>query len=500
VRYELAHEYLTHEIWQWMSAAEISRREAQELIAADLRAWTTFDSLRLGVDRLERYYEHARNLKIDENVGTLLLLSSVRHSRPHAVWVEAISKLHQTVQTRIAWSLLRFIATRSDDQRFEAAEAMAALDSDVVLSALSAADREIRHAALYMVGGLGLSSAQPILIEALKNADDGRSAELACLALGEIGGQGATEALIRQASSASVKIAAAAVRGLGSCIQKSAFPYLMTALWGQQSELIRAAQLGIAAAASAELSTYLADNIESTSDVNGRPISLSSRTRLSRILEGFDHARAGDKRLLAPFRQLIRADTISVDQFNTPWLVDGLRQIKDANSVSEADTLKNFKGKLRSADDVVAALEEYRIDSVATALAEGGAKSLPILRGLSSHDSNQVRLTILMALGDYADIRSDSSWRTYIRPSLLVRGLQDDDPGIRYYACLAVKNLKLIECVPFLRPLARDDVRGSWYTPSVGKRVSDAAHAALDSLRPESKVWRKDWQLDARPL
>jgi len=35
---------------------------------------------------------------------------------------------------------------------------------------------------------------------------------------------------------------------------------------------------------------------------------------------------------------------------------------------------------------------------------------------------------------------------------------------------------------------------------SVGKRVNDAAHMALDSLRPESSVWRKDWQLEARPL
>lgn len=500
VRYELAHEYLTHEIWQWMSPAEISRREAQELIAADLRAWTTFDSLRLGVDRLEKYYGHARDLKIDENVGTLLLLSSVRHSRPHAVWVEAISKLHRSVQTRIAWSLLRFIATRSDDQRFEAAEAMASLGSDVVVSALSATERDIRHAALYMAGGLDLSSAQPVLIEALENAEDERSEELACLALGEIGGQGAVEALISRASSTSVRVAAAAVRGLGSCLEEAAFPYLTAALWGHQSEMVRAAQLGIAAAVSTELSTYLADTIGANADVNGRPISLSPKSRLTRILEGFDHAREGDEQLLAPLAHLIRSDSIDVNQFSTPWLLDGLEQIKASHSASEKEERETIKEELLSADHVVAALDKYRTDTVALALAAGGAKSLPILRGLSWHDSDKVRLTILMTLGYYTDIRNDSLWRTYIRPSLLVRGLQDGNATIRYYACIAVENLKLIECVPFLRRLARDDSRGSWWTRKVGKRVSDAAHMALDSLRPESSVWRKDWQLEARPL
>jgi hypothetical protein len=500
VRYELAHEYLTHEIWQWMSPAEISRREAQELIAADLRAWTTFDSLRLGVDRLDRYYKHVRDLKIDENVGTLLLLSSVRHSRPHAVWVEAISRLHPSVQTRVAWSLLRFIATRSNDQRFEAAEAMASLGSDVVVSALSAAERDIRHAALYMAAGLGLSSAQPVLIEALENAEDERSEELACLALGEIGGQGAVEALIPRASSTSVRVAAAAVRGLGSCLEEVAFPYLTAALWGDQPEMIRAAQLGIAAAVSVEFSTYLADTIGTNSDVNGRPISLSSKGRLIRILEGFDHARVGDEQLLAPLAHLIRADSIETDQFSTPWLLDGLKRIKTDDAGSDKTSLEHIKEKFLSADDVVAALEKYRENSVAIALANGRSKSLPILRELSSHDSDQVRLTILMALWRYKNIQRDPVWRTYIRPSLLVRGLQDEDPGIRYYACLAVENLRLIECVPFLRLLTRDDARGHWWVVDVGKRVSDAAHMALDSLRPESSVWRKDWQLEARPL
>ena len=498
VRYELAHEYLTHDIWQWMSPAERSRREAQELIAADLRAWITFDSLRLGVDRLEKYYKHARDLKIDENVGILLLLSSVRHSRPHAVWVEAISRLDRSVQTRVAWSLLRFIAMRIDDQRFEAAEAMGALDSDVVVRALSAVEPEIRHAALYMAGGLRLSSAQPVLIQALENAEDDRSAELACLALGEIGGQGAVEALIRRVSSTSPQVAAAAVRGLGSCCEEAAFPYLAAALWGQQRDMVRAAQRGIAAAKSAELSTYLADTIGASTDVNGRPITVDSKGRLSRILEGFDGARAGDEQLLAPLAHLIRTHSIVADLFSTPWLIDGLKRIQTGES--KKPEWPQIRGKLLSANDVVAALEKYKEPSVARALANGGSRSLPIIRGLSSHNSDRVRITILMALAEYAGDEGDSVWRTYIRPSLLVRGLQDGNPGIRYYACLAVENLGLVECVPFLRPLARDDLRGKWWRIDVGKRVSDAAHMALESLRPESSIWRKDWQLEARPL
>jgi HEAT repeat protein len=483
-----------------MSPAEISRREAQELIAADLRAWTTFDSLRLGVDRLERYYEHAPNIKIDENVGTLLLLSCVRHSRPHAVWVEAISKLQRSAQTRIAWSLLRFIASRSDDQRFEAAEAMASLGSDVIMNALSSTERDIRHAALYMIGGLRLSSAQPVLIGVLESAKDERTKELACFVLGEIGGQLAVKALIPRTSSASVEVAAAAVRGLGSCLEAASFPYLMAALWGDQASMIRAAQLGVAAAASEGFSAYLAKNIEANSDVNGRPISLSSSSRLTRALEGFDHIRVGGDQLLTPLAHLIRADSIEETQFNTPWLIHGLKRIRFGDTASKQRDWENIEERLASADQVVAALDKYRTDSVARALADGGPKSLLILRGLSSHDSDQVRLTVLMALWYHGDDNNRSDWRAYIRPSVLVRGLQDDNPDVRYFACLAVKHLNVTECVPFIRPLARDSMRGGWWVSSVGKRVSDAASLALDSLRPESRVWRKDWQLDTRPL
>jgi HEAT repeat protein len=482
-----------------MTPAELSRREAQELIAADLRAWTTFDSLRLGVDRLERYYKHARDLKVDEHVGTLLLLSSVRHSQPHGIWVEAISKLPGSVQTRVAWSLLRFIATRTNEQRFEAAEAVAALDSDVVVRALNSPERDIRHAALFMAGGLSLSSAQPVLIEALRNIEDEQSAELTCLALGEIGGTGAVEVLVHHTSSASVRIAAAAVRGLGSCIEEAAFPYLMAALYEERPEMVRAAQRGIAAAVSMDLSSYLANAIEADTDVNGRSISISTATRLNRILEGFDRARNGDDQLVAPLAHLIRTNSIEADQFNAPWLAKGIKRIRTRKSVREKGSWERIKEKLLTADDVVAALRKYRTDSVAKALADAGSRSLPILRGLSSHDSDQVRLTILTALWYYQDIQSDATWRSYIHPSLLVRGLQDKNPGIRYFACLAVEHLGLIECIPFVRLLTRDDSRGQW-TRSVGPRVSDAANKALDSLRPESSVWRKDWQLEAKPL
>ncbi|MDD7936982.1 hypothetical protein PHK61_00970 [Actinomycetospora lutea] len=500
VRYELAHEYLTHEIWLWMSPAEISRREAQELISADLRAWTTFDSLRLGIDRLERYEKHAQNIKVDEDVGTLLLLSCVRYSRPHGVWVEAIRRLPQPAQMRISWSLLRFIASRPDNQRFEAAEAIASLGSSVIISALSAADRDIRRAALYMVGGLGLSSARPVLIEMLEKAEDERSEELACFALGEIGGKGVVQALIPRTSGRSVQVAAAAVRGLGACREAQAYPYLMAALWGTQPAMTRAAQLGVAAAASVELSIYLAANIETIADVNGHPVTIDSARRLSLILEGLDHARIGGDELLAPFASLIRAKPLEMKRYSCAWLVEGLRRISGGGMPAERPDRQRVKQKLLSADQVVAALERYRPDSVAHALARGGPRSLPILRGLSSHESDKVRLTVLMALWLYDESRIGATWRTHIRPSILVRGLQDDSPAVRYYACLAVKNLRLIECVPFLRSLARDDARGSWYVIDVGKRVSDAAHAALDALRPESRVWRRDWQLDARPL
>jgi hypothetical protein len=499
IRYELSHEYLTHEIWQWMTPAELARREAQELIAADLRAWTTFDSLRLGVDRLERYYKHWKDLKVDEHVGTLLLLSSVRHSRPHDVWVQAISKLPGTVQTRVAWSLLRFIATCTDEQRFEAAEAVAALDSGVIVRALKSPERNIRHAALFMAGGLCLSTAQPVLIEALKNVDDDHSGELACLALGEIGGAGAVDMLIQHTSSPSIQIAGAAVRGLGSCIEEAAFPYLMAALCEDRPTMVRAAQLAVAAAVSENFSIYLAQNIEAETDAIGRAISIDTETRLNRLLGGLDCTQKGNARLVTPLARLIRAYSIDTDQFSASWLIEEIKRIRTGKRVREKQSWQRIKEKLLTADDVVAALQKYRTDSVAKVLADAGSRSLPILRGLSSHNSVEVRITILTALWYYRDIQIDSTWRTYIHPSLLERGLKDKDAGVRYFACLAVEHLGLVECIPFVRILARDDSRGAW-TRSVGPRVSDAANRALDTLRPESSVWRKDWQLKAESL
>ena len=499
VRYELAHEYLTTEIWQWMSPEERSRREAQELIAADLRAWKTFDSLRLGLDRLEKYFEHAHDLKLDENVGTLLLLSSVRHSQPHDVWVEAISELDQRVQARVAWSLLRFIATRSDDQRFEAAEAIAALDHQVILRALEAPETDIRNAALYMAGGLSLGAAQPTLMEILRMSKDDRSAELACFALGEIGGPPVVDELIRRTSSRSDRVAAAAVRALGSCVTEPAFPYLAAALWGQQADKARAAQWGLAAALSEDLMRYLRREMRSRKDVHRATIELNMEERLWRILGGLDHARHGDHRLLAPFQKLIREISIDPAAFGTPWLINSLISILPNEPASKTTERKQVDLELFSGGAVLEAIKERDEFTVASALASAGTTSLPIIRELSGHSSSEVRLAMLMALAFYADV-DDTTWRTYIRPPMLVKGLQDHDATIRYYACLAMENLELNECVQFLRPLTRDDTIGRWWAPAVGKRVSDAAHRALDSLRPESRVWRKDWQLEAYSL
>jgi HEAT repeat protein len=500
IRYELAHEYLTHEIWQWMSPSDVSRREAQELIASDLRAWTTFQSLRLGIDRLERYERHAQNIKVDENVGTLLLLSCVRHSRPHAIWLEAIDGLARSTQTRIAWSLLRFVAQQSDDQRFEAAEAVASLDDEVVRSALGATDDSIRHAALFMVGGLRVAEARPVLLEVLRSTHDDRSQELACLALGEIGGEGTARVLIPQTLSASVRVASAAVRGLGGCLEEAAFPHLMAALWELRPAMANAAKMGVAAAASSAFSKYLAANMELEYDVNGRRIELDVRGRLDRVLESFDCMRAGSSILLAPFAQLILAEAIDADEFSTPWLMQGVRKIVSGKRFADPSLEEEVKERLVSADHVVAALEKYETVSVARRLTLDGPESLPILRGLSSHDSKDVRLTVLMVLSDYGGRWLGSSWRAHIRPSVLIRGLQDTDPTVRYYACLSVRNLEVVDCVPHLRSLVRDDDWVRWYMRDVGKRVSDAAKLALDDLRPESHVWRRDWQLEQEPL
>lgn len=90
VRFELVHEYLTGEIWSWMSDDEIRGREINETMAREIRSWRRFRHLRLGIDRLQVFEEHAALLEPSEEALAVLLLSCVRHCRSSEVWISKV--------------------------------------------------------------------------------------------------------------------------------------------------------------------------------------------------------------------------------------------------------------------------------------------------------------------------------------------------------------------------------------------------------------------------
>jgi len=495
-RYELAHEYLTAEIWGWLSPEERELREAEEMIAKDLRAWKNVDSLRLGAERLEIYYALAAKIQIDEEIGALLLLSSVRHLRPHDRWVEEINRLDTGAQKGIAKQLLAYVASGPDNQRFEAAEAIASLDPQAIIEAIGSGDGGIRNSALFMVGGLGLRSGLSAVTDVVMRCGDTESRRLACLTMGEIGGTEAAAVLIAQSDDPEVEVAAAAVEGLGACLVNEAFETIWSALSSSRPVVRAAAERALGAAASTALVQFITDSAsaEATEPVTSRgEFRALEKDLVIRMLHGLDAARNGGWELLAPLRPSIEARNITSRDFSSSWLVTALNAIHPPEKRRQVHVSCGKQGWV-TADHVVGALAGSDEQAVSAALASSGKNVFPVLRELSASEDLRVRMTVLMTL---SKIPADPhvEWKTYIRPSLLEQALHDDDPGVRYWACIAASTRGLPECVQFIRPLTTDKGIGSWYRGDVGKRVCDAANWALDVLRPESKVWRKGWQL-----
>jgi hypothetical protein len=94
-----------------------------------------------------------------------------------------------------------------------------------------------------------------------------------------------------------------------------------------------------------------------------------------------------------------------------------------------------------------------------------------------------------------------------IPAQLLERALTGTEPAERYWACLVARHQKLTNLLPRIRPLVQDQAavgstsyfaEMSWpgYDEKVGHLVTNAAHAALSALAPNSAIWRDNvnWQ------
>src|SRR6185369_14623588 len=214
IRFELAHEYLTISIWAWLSEEEKDRRDIEELLIKELRAWRQFKTLRLGADRLRRFGEWAHLLEYDSEAITLLLLSTVTHHQDSSVWMERLKQLGDYAQDAVASTLFTYFSDKDVNQRCDAAEVIAALDPAPLVRALGSPITVHRRAAIEMLGGLGLRSASTHLVHCLEDPDP-TCRVLACGALGAIGGSEVTSILVGLTRDKDIAIACAALEALG---------------------------------------------------------------------------------------------------------------------------------------------------------------------------------------------------------------------------------------------------------------------------------------------
>ena len=75
-KYELVHEYLVNQIWQWLSEEEAKVKEVQELIELETRNWAKYGSL-ISTGKLEEIYKYWKQLVLSQPALELLFRSSV---------------------------------------------------------------------------------------------------------------------------------------------------------------------------------------------------------------------------------------------------------------------------------------------------------------------------------------------------------------------------------------------------------------------------------------
>jgi molecular chaperone DnaK len=75
-KYELVHEYLVNQVWQWLSEEDAKVKEIQELIEIETRYWPKYRTP-ISKEKLKAIYEHWNQLVLDQPELELLCRSSV---------------------------------------------------------------------------------------------------------------------------------------------------------------------------------------------------------------------------------------------------------------------------------------------------------------------------------------------------------------------------------------------------------------------------------------
>ncbi len=503
-RFELAHEYLTVEIWSWMTPMEIQRREVEELLSRELNAWRRFRHLRLGMDRLRIFEEGAELLDLEEEAVTLLSLSAVSHLRSIEPWRNAARKLGPEAEDRITFRIFDHFRDRDLVRRREAAEVIAAMNPAPLVRALTSHDTKLQKAALLMSGGVGLTEALPNILKLVEHEDQ-ELACLACGALGEIGHASGFDCLIKLARSERVPVAAASIVAVSVTGKEQAAGVIQEALESSNPLITRAGRRAVVNVGSSGLLRRLLKT------------SMSHRAR-RRLWEGISNARRevhvwisriSDDLSTAHYQDVItffesvympasRLDKLSTqDNRLGAWAKKQMDRRsarrstpmqESIDSLDAASPIENFANLLCDEDTGTHNAVCHKISDLLKACVLLNKTDMwpKILELLQDARPSVVQGTLQAVYS--------SGMAKEIRDDILQRCLNHKASMVRYMACFVVMAGKQITYVPHLRRLYDDRSSGYWLYKDIGETVGDAAAHALHRLNRASETWQKSFQ------
>jgi hypothetical protein len=530
--FELAHEYLTREIWTWMTPLDVTRREIEELLAREVRSWRRFRHLRLGLDRLRTLEANEALFEDEEDALILVLLSAVKHHRPGEAWIRRLVRLPLDSQDRAVSQLFDYFHNRDLIQRREAAEAVALLNPAPVIRALASPSAAHRKAALEMLAGIEEKSACTQIVRLLQDEDE-EVRLLACAALGEIATRPAVNALLQAAAETDAILAAAAIAALGRshgspllCRKGVIGRLAASAGQGRRYDSRAAKCIRQALPSSVPQRVAAAQKAVQSSRRPGlihhllRDRTLDVRAR-DRLWEAIDRA----PRQVSLWVQDIVTALPPNDQEKAVKLFE--RHGTTANEALEQLSKSTgfagdwAKGKLKAAQEREERLVNVR-ERVRAALGRSpSAAQYANLLAASDFDTrwatiNELsqkvreggatkRLFLALLRDTRPVVTAGAINALYHAPNdlgllrpLLPGLLAHPDPTVRYVSCLAAAQHRHTEVVEHISRLIDNRDTAAWLYPTVGGTVADAAAHALDALHPSWKVWSKPTQVSFR--
>ncbi len=516
--FELAHEYLTREIWSWMTPAEIQESQALEQLIRELRAWHHFQTIRLGAVRLRFLHQRLRVDLLDEEALLYLLLSAVRHLEPADKWIAQINTLPAERLPLITDRLFLFFYDKEPNQRREAAEALARLDPQPILRALKSPDPAQRRIALEMAGGLVLNEAYEDVVVCLDDENQGCQM-LACAVLAEFAHSHpeVTERLFSIAEKGDPPtLSSVALVALVRIGEQRSFPLLANILRASDKPSVQTALVAVRDSRSPEVLKFLLQ------DDGYRRMEKTIQDELWSSVSLLP-ADSGRKMIVSIIKKILDKDLERRHSFREQgckWLYEVLiSEYWQRHPINyTAPTSYTYERPKNLLEDIlshgltlegvnrVLEGEEEDRDALIKALALLDPKKertlVFLLREMAGDGNVLVRLLAQQIL--YRNMRGNQSLKEVSRsilPTARIRNyLNSSDPSERYWGCLLAGYLRYLEHIETLRDLWSDTTLAPHHDPEIGIRVRDAVDHVLDSVNPISKVWRKSWQTSFGPV